>query len=634
MRHGGTRGGRSRRRVPEAGELGWDDSLYEGGAAPADPEAGAGRAETPVVPGARSARGGGARGQGGSGTRRGGRRARGAGPAATATPAVAGGGDDTEREGGGFEGGGVPAPRSGGSRRAGSRRRVRERGKGRRILLWTAGGLALVILGTAGAGYLYYQHLNGNIRKDTLNLGENRLDRSAPNADGQTPLNILLLGSDSRNTEANLKLGGSRADADRKPLADVQMLVHVSADRSNMSVVSVPRDTRVTIPKCIDDDGTVYPESDRNIINSSLQNGGPGCTVATWEALAGVPIDHFMMIDFAGVVDMADAVGGVPVCVDNNVRDPDSGLRLEKGEHDIKGKQALQWLRTRHGFEDGSDIGRAKAQHMYMNAMVRELQSGTKLTDPGKLMDLAESATKALKVDPGLGTVKKLYDLGNDLKRVPTKRITMTTMPWVPDPRSQAHVVPKPGDADKIFELIRNDIALDGKDKKKLPKKTTEPTEPAAPKGEIAVAVQNGTGSPSLAPVPQRASVIADALIANGFQQAIADVTPKPQATTTVTYATAEQRANALAVASSLGLPKSAVQLSAGLPQVTVVVGADWREGTTYPKPAGGGGTDSGAGQGTDGERRDEETKAPDSANPLNGDDKSACMKVNPVYAF
>ncbi|MEU3964686.1 LCP family protein [Streptomyces buecherae] len=627
MRHNGTRGGRSRRRVPEARELGWDDSLYEGDAETAGPRAAPGRAGAGAgLPGARSGAAGAA--VSGAGSRAGGRRARGS----AAAPAATGGGDDGER-GGGHGGGGVPAPRGGGARRAGNRRRSRGPGKGRRVLLWSAGGLAFVILGTAGAGYLYYQHLNGNIEKDTLNLGENRLDRSAPNADGQTPLNILLLGSDSRNTEENIKLGGSRADADRKPLADVQMLVHVSADRSNMSVVSIPRDTRVTIPKCIDDDGTVYPESDRNIINSSLQNGGPGCTVATWEGLAGVPIDHFMMIDFAGVVDMADAVGGVPVCVDNNVKDPDSGLHLNKGEHDIKGQTALQWLRTRHGFEDGSDIGRAKAQHMYMNAMVRQLKSGTKLSDPGKLMDLAEAATKALKVDPGLGTVKKLYDLGNDLKRVPTKRITMTTMPWIPDPRSKAHVVPKPGDADKLFELIRNDIALDGKDRKKLPpKKTTEPTVPAAPKGEIAVAVQNGTGSPSLAPVPQRASAIADALIANGFHQAIADPTPKPQAATTVTYATEEQRANALAVADSLGLPKSAVQLGSGLPQVTVVVGADWREGTSFPKPADGG--DAGSGDGAGGEERDQDTKAPDSADALNGDDDTACMKVNPVYTF
>lgn len=109
------------------------------------------------------------------------------------------------------------------------------------------------------------------------------------------------------------------------------MLLHVSADRSNMSVISVPRDTKTTIPKCTDpDDGKVYPKTtDR--INTSLQHGGPGCTVATWEEMTGIPVDHFMMIDFAGVVSMADAVGGVPVCVNSNVYDPRSKLKLKKG---------------------------------------------------------------------------------------------------------------------------------------------------------------------------------------------------------------------------------------------------------------------------------------------------------------
>ncbi|MGP3984102.1 LCP family protein [Streptomyces sp. KR80] len=494
----------------------------------------------------------------------------------------------------------------------------------RRILRWFAFTASLLILGTAGAGYLYYQHLNGNLGLDDLYLGDQQLDKSPPNASGQTPLNILLLGSDSRNSKENVRLGGSRADADRKPLADVQMLLHVSADRSNMSVLSIPRDTRVTIPKCTDtDDGRVFPETTATI-NASLQNGGPGCTVATWEELTGIPIDHFMMIDFAGVVDMADAVGGVPVCVDNNVYDDRSGLRLQKGETTVKGKQALQWLRTRHGFEDGSDIGRAKAQHMYMNAMVRQLKAGSKLTDPAKLRNLAEAATKALTVDQDLGTVKKLYDLGNDLKRVPTGRITMATMPWAPDPQNAAHIVPKPDDADQVFSLLRNDVALDGKDKKKpSPRKSPATSDPAAPKAEIPVTVQNGTGTAAQVAVRGRAAEIAFRLSQLGFTRAVADATPKSRADTTVSYPEESLHGDALAVAEALGLPKSAVRHSQGVPQITLVIGADWRTGTAYPKAAG-----------SDGSGGEDDNKAPESADPLGGDDTSACMKVNPVHVW
>jgi LCP family protein required for cell wall assembly len=541
--------------APTAGDLGWDDSLYDG-----------------EVPGPRRADG-----------------------------------DD------GADGGGPDGPAPG---RPAPRRR-------RRVLRWAALSLSVLVLGTAGAGYLYYEHLNGNLDKDPLNLADNKLDRSGPNAAGQHPLNILLLGSDSRNTDANVELGGARDNVGRPPLADVQMLLHVSADRSNMSVVSIPRDTRVTIPKCTDpDDGTVYQETvDR--INTSLQHGGPGCTVATWETLTGVPVDHFMMIDFAGVVSMADAVGGVPVCVRANVHDERSGLRLEKGTSVVKGEQALQWLRTRHGFEDGSDIGRARAQHMYMSAMVRQLKAGTKLSDPGKLNNLAEAATKALTVDHGLGSVGKLYDLAGELKRVPAKRLTMATMPWVYSPGG-SYVLPKEGEAERLFSLIRNDVALDGKDKADKDGgdgASREPADPAAPPERIAVTVMNGTGTAAQPAVTGRAGALVLHLAQQGFTQAAADATPKSQHDTALTYATPGQRGDALAVAKALNLPERLVKHSAAVTGVTLVIGADWREGTAYPADAAG-----------DTDPADERT--PGSARALNGADEKACMEVNPAHTW
>ena len=415
--------------------------------------------------------------------------------------------------------------------------------------------------------------------------GRRRLKKPDPNAFGQSPLNILLLGSDGRNSKKNIELGGARQDADRKPLADVQMLLHVSADRSNMSVISIPRDTRVTIPECTDPKTRkVYPQTSA-AINESLQHGGPGCTLATWQELTGIYVDHFMMVDFSGVVDMADAIGGVPVCVDRNVYSHDSkghgsGLRMEKGTHPVKGVQALQWLRTRYGFEDNTDIGRAKAQHMYMNSMVRQLKKGTKLSNPGQLRDLAEAATRALTVDDGLDTVKKLYDLGGDLSRVPTKRITMVTMPWQYGP-DESYVMPKPGDAEATFGLLRNDTALDGKDKKK---KATPDPEPSTPKAQLKVVVQNGTNSTVNGPVSGRASVVQQRLSGLGYSAAGTDSALTTQADTTITYRDKGQRGDALALAKALGLPKSAVRESSSATGMRLVVGNDWRNGSAYPK--------------------------------------------------
>ncbi|NEB82186.1 LCP family protein [Streptomyces sp. SID14478] len=474
-----------------------------------------------------------------------------------------------------------------GHRRAGARPRRRRN----RILGWTAGVVAVLVLGSAGAGYLYYEHLNSNIKTDKLNLGEHKVAKPTPNAAGQTPLNILLIGSDSRNSKENLKLGGSKASVGAPPLADVQMLLHVSADRSNMSVVSMPRDTLLPLPKCTDPKtGKVYEATvGRRMVNESLGRGGPGCTVAMWEEFTGIHIDHFMMIDFSGVVSMADAIGGVPVCVDKNIKSRSSngegsGLKLKKGTTYVKGEQALQWLRTRHGFVGGTDIARARAQHMYMSAMVREMRKNATISNPGKLRELAEQATRSLHPDEGLDTVKKLYDLSNELKKPEPKRITMTTMPFY---YVGARVAPKEGAAKMLFDLIRDDEPLDGKGKKKVDEAAKVSDDPAAADDKIAVQVQNGTRTATTPAAPGRASTVSQLLVGKGFTQARADQSHTPiEETTVIRYPSADLEGDAQRVAKSLGIPFGSVKKSTEVSGVTLVVGADWTTGTAYKKPA------------------------------------------------
>ncbi|MFJ6611256.1 LCP family protein [Streptomyces sp. NPDC091289] len=509
---------------------------------------------------------------------------------------------------------------NGGPAQGRSSRRAPKSGK-RRALRWSASVLAVLILATGGAGYLYYEYLNSNIKKGELTLGDKQMADHKANAAGQTPLNILLIGSDARDSEANQKLGGAKDTFGAPPLADVQMLLHISADRSNLSVISMPRDTMLKMPKCTAPDGEVFPASTGDVqTNESLGRGGPGCTVATWYELTGIRIDHFMMIDFAGVVSMADAIGGVPVCVDANInsrgRDgKGSGLKLEKGTTSVQGEQALQWLRTRYGFEDNTDLGRAKAQHQYMNSMVRELRKGTKLTDPAKLTNLAEAATKALTVDKGLGTVKKLYDLAEEFKKVPTKRITMSTMPNVYGTGvNDGRVYPKAGDAEQLFRMVRDDIPLDGKASKR--KKPEEPKDPSAPVGEIAVAVRNGTATDALGPASGRAGDVAEQLKNAGFGKTTVDPdNVTGAARTAILYPSADLEGDAQAVAKALGVPLSQVKKSTDVSGISLAVGADWREDGAYPVSKG-------------------KEKTPESAGALNGDDENACMKVNPNYTW
>ncbi|MFE9855735.1 LCP family protein [Streptomyces sp. NPDC005780] len=512
-------------------------------------------------------------------------------------------------------------------RRGKSPKRGVKKSRKRRVFRWIAITLALLILGTATAGYLYYQHLNSNIRSSSRSGGESGVKQAAPNAMGETPLNILLIGSDSRNTAENVRLGGSRDTIGDKPRADVQMLLHISADRKNSSLVSIPRDTIVEIPECKDSEtGQVYAATDNKPINESLQRGGPGCTLTTWEKLAGVYIDHWVMIDFSGVVAMADVIGGVEVCVKTGVWDRPtrmvsggSGLKLPAGKNTVKGETALQWLRTRHAF--GNDQNRARAQHMYMNSMLRTLKKQNTWSNPGRLMNLAETATKALQVSDEIGTVKKLYDLAMQLKNVPINRITMTTIPTAEWSQDKNRLVPIEKSADRMWRMLREDVAFDknGKPKAKASASATPAGPAAAEPGTLGLTVVNGTGS-GQAPKDGRATEVAQILNGKGFALAEASRTADPSKETVVRYAKEDGdqgRSDAASVAKALGLPTTAVMADTEVGGLTLVVGADWRDGTVYEAPKA---TEAGA--------------LPDGADDLNAADEGTCMDVYSVYRW
>ncbi|MFE9560966.1 LCP family protein [Streptomyces sp. NPDC006487] len=528
----------------------------------------------------------------------------------------------------------VPAPRSGsGHRRAGrgsggaggsgGGNRPTRRGR-RRVLRWAASIVALLILVTAAAGYLYYRHLNGNIRSGQRLSGDSGVARTEADAAGRRPINILMLGSDSRDKPENEALGGA-SDSVGSARADVQMLIHISADRKNASVTSVPRDTVVDIPECTDPKTGEKHKAIKAMINESFGRGGAGCTLATWEKLSNIYIDHWMTIDFTGVVSMADAIGGVDVCVNQNVFDQSkpgsgtggSGLKLKAGTTRIQGKQALQWLRTRHSF--GSDMGRAKAQHMYMNSMMRGLKGQNAFTDLPRLTGLAEAATKALQVSEEIGSVKKLIDLALLLKEVPVNRITTATIPVLPAPWDKDRLIVNPTDAPKVWELLRKDVAMDkngdpapaASGSPSAPAPTSQPSSapPASAPAKIAVQVVNGTGV-GAQPVGKRATAIAGQLVAKGFTLAKADSALTPEKATVVRYATDAQAADAQSVAAALGIPGTSVQKSAAAAKITVLVGADWREGAVYPQQA-----------------PPEAGDVPETADVLNGTDTS-CMDI------
>lgn len=311
----------------------------------------------------------------------------------------------------------------------------------RQVVLFSAMSLVLLVVAGSLGLWAVYDRLNSNIRSvDIGNIPRNVKDG---------PLNILLIGSDDRsgpNAEYG-QAGGARSDT--------VMLLHVAADRHSAVVASIARDTMVNVPSCTLPNGT-SSMAYFGMFNSAYTTGGAACTVKTVEDLTDIPVDHLMVVDFTGFKNMIDAIGGVPVTLDQAVNDPDSHLNLPAGRTVLNGEQALAFVRARHAFGDGSDLGRMGRQQQFVQATLDTMTGDGTLADPSKLYKVLDAATKAITTDPPLASLSALMALASDIKRVPRTQVQYLTAPWQwygPDP-NRVEFSPK---AQELFDALRND---------------------------------------------------------------------------------------------------------------------------------------------------------------------------------
>lgn len=319
--------------------------------------------------------------------------------------------------------------------------------------------MALVLVVVAGGAYAYLQHLAGNVQ--TQDVGTSA--KSGFSKD--EAFNLLIIGTDKRTGAGNSGYG----DKNSVGHADTNILLHVSKDRTNATALSIPRDLIVDVPEC----RTKKPDGTEEIINGTddvrfntslgQSDRNPGCTMDTVKAVTGITVDHFMMADFNAVKTLTTAVGGVEVCLAKNVDDANSHLKLSAGKHVIEGEQALAFVRTRHSFGNAGDLDRIKVQQQFIGSLIRKMSSSDTLTSPTKLFKLAEAATKALTVDTGIGHVNTLKDMALELKKVPTKNITFTTVPVLDNPADgvvHKTVIVNPNTAPAVFDAIKNDVSF------------------------------------------------------------------------------------------------------------------------------------------------------------------------------
>ncbi|MCC8455267.1 LCP family protein [Streptomyces rochei] len=463
------------------------------------------------------------------------------------------------------------------------RRRPAKKSKGKKILLWTGGTMALVVLAAGTAGYLYLQHLNDNIESlpdDGAGTGGFQKDQA---------INILLIGTDKRTGSGNEGYGDNGSAGH----ADTTILLHVSKDRSNATALSIPRDLIVDIPDCptTQEDGStkVIPGSTGVRFNQSLGQSGrtPSCTMRTVTELTGVRPDNFMVADFNAVKTLTSAVGGVEVCLAKDINDPDSHLNLPAGKHTIEGEDALAFVRTRHSVGFGGDLSRIEIQQQFLSSLMRKLKSNDTLTSPSKMVKLAEAGTKALTVDSTLDDIGKLKDLGLELGKLNTKNLSFVTVPVRDNPaeKVKATVVLQEEPARQVFDMIKEDVSFTEVKKKESEEEKKEKAAVAArlegeksDPSEVRVRVLNG-GAPDGSAQRELLYLQNEAGVTKSENAGDADA---EVARTTLEYAP-DQADQARALAEILGLsgaamkPGQSVTNAQGLPTMTLTLGKDFK---------------------------------------------------------
>lgn len=300
-------------------------------------------------------------------------------------------------------------------------------------LKWTALVATMAVLAVATLGGLLFW----SVQKDITYFEFTNEDGSEQVASLDGPVNFLLIGSDTRKDQGD----GFSAEDKTSDLADVIMLLHISADHKTAVAVSFPRDLMVAIPSCTGSDGTVYPAQSKAQINTSITYGGAGCTALTVEKLTGIDISYAAKVDFKGVIEMTNAIGGVTVCVSDDINDNDSGLHLTAGEHTIQGSDALAFLRNRHGVGDGSDLGRISSQQVYLSSLVRKIKEEGTLTNPVQLYDLASAAVRNMQFSSNLSDVSTLASLAATAANINLDDVAFIQAPVVADPSDKNRVV-------------------------------------------------------------------------------------------------------------------------------------------------------------------------------------------------
>lgn len=324
--------------------------------------------------------------------------------------------------------------------------------------------------------------------------------------------NMLVVGTDN-DPEQSAAFGERDAT-----LNDVNILLHVSADHTNATAVSIPRDLVTPIPACKKTDGTgtgTAPAMAAQPINTSFGEGGLNCVTQTVAGLTGLDIQYSAAVSFKGVIEMSNAIGGVPVCVAQPITDSYTGLNLPAGTSTLQGDEALAFLRTRHGVGDGSDLGRISSQQVFLSSLLRTVKSNDTLGSPARLYKLARAAASNMQLSQqSLNDIGTMVQMGLALRDLPLAQVNFVQYPGTTGGTGvyEGKVEPTTYLADRLFAKIKADQSFSlGADSTGIGSETSptqpNPTQPTAAPSSPAAAPEPATpATPATPAAPSSAA--------------------------------------------------------------------------------------------------------------------------------
>ncbi len=319
--------------------------------------------------------------------------------------------------------------------------------------------ISIGVVALSAFSWLGLGQITGSLKRVDAFAGLNSRPEKASSA-----VNYLLVGSDNRAglTPAELKLlrvGSTKSAAGQR--SDTMLLVHISKARDKAVIVSLPRDTLVTMPQYVTSNGkTVAPQLAK--LNSAFSWGGAPLLIQVIEAKTNLRIDHYIEISFAGFARVVDSLGGIQVCTKRAINDPKSHLVLAAGIHTLNGIEALKYVRTRD-FDGMGDLGRMQRQQQFMSSVLKKATSTGVLLNPVKFISFINAAMETVKTDSALNS-SDLVTLAKQMRNLSASKVRTLTVPL----SNVNHSVPYVGStviwdpilAPELFQKLRDDLPI------------------------------------------------------------------------------------------------------------------------------------------------------------------------------